>query len=181
MNVADIIDSKQISPKDSREKIKKDILFQFDQMKMNNPKMKSEEIAVKLGYSLSTINRYRRDLGDIQRTRKKISSDKQREINIKTMDTRMKNKMFDEEIKALRKQNLPIEEYEAKQRELREKYLGRKVEETNYQTPVIKTVKSKKAGKGDCSLVSTQDSEVDDFVTKMIKQNTEKLLSSSPK
>jgi hypothetical protein len=176
MDGLNIMDSRDMSPNDMISHYKKAVLTKFLEQKIIHPNLSVQQIADSLKISMSTINRYKRDLNFPQKKSRKLTVHQKHDIAIKSAITKQRNKQFKEEISQLEKSNLSGEEFETKINELQTKYHqngsllsdrreGRSFIEdkgsTVNETPVniTRTHRNKKALKGGAGPMSPKESQ----------------------
>jgi predicted transcriptional regulator len=104
-------------------KNKYEIVSKFENARLSSRGKKVSDIAKDLDVSLSTVNRYKHDIG-CQSNRKRINrtSEQQREITLKGLATRRRNQEFKAEVSALSQQELTHQEFEKELSVIKDKY-----------------------------------------------------------
>ena len=118
--------SKDITYNDILREQKINVISKFETLKKDNPKRKNNDIAKELNYSMSTLNRYKSDIGFVS-TRKAVNhtSAQKQAIYLKSLKT----KMAKEELKSERedicamykKGEIKIDEFNSEIDKLQEK------------------------------------------------------------
>ena len=123
MNVKDIIDSCNIITNDMINYQMRCVVNKYLEERISNPKKKVDQIANEIGVSVSTLNRYKKDLGfESSKKHRQLSPNSKREVVLKSLKTKAFNKAFKEEVSELNKRNLSAHEYASELDKLHAKF-----------------------------------------------------------
>ena len=151
----DIIDSMSIEPNDLIDYFKKQKVYSFLEEKIAKGKS-NEEASKSLNVSLSTIKRYKKDLGfKPERKTSHKTSEQKHQIYLKGVETKLRNKKFIEEVNNIESSDtLSYDQKQEKINELKNKMINGNISE-NQNNPEI-DIKGKKKNKRNTNPSNTE-------------------------